>query len=333
MNIFLIPYTWWRHIVMALWCGSIGLLGWWGVLVLFVGVGARWHPVLDGSILISTLTGSIAFASLLGENTLRRRPMLSSAWRILLGASLSVVIGMVGYWLWDQAAVRLLFRGDLALDATDTSLVSFRYRIGIFISAGVASAAGPLIVRKGAGWFNHLAGGAASGMMGGAAWHLFNFQGLGSDLFVAGAALGAVWGFMVGLLVWPIPDELYAGWIRVLSSNRFGRRIPIDSLDGGPTERFIGHFPRGLDLFLPVQDQVMELHVSIAVDGRQRYKVRGLSVRATRVMRFLERLDIQYEVSRPAPLETRLSSGDRIRMGKGANAAEIEFIMLPREER
>jgi hypothetical protein len=333
VNIFLIPYTWLRHISMALWCASFGLLGWWTVLTVFVGLGPAWHPVLDGSILITTLTGTIAFASLLGENTLRRRALLSSAWRILLGVGIAVGLGMVGYWLWDGIAVRLFFSGKLAPDATDTSLVSLRYRIGIFLAAGLASGAGPLVVRKGKGWFNHLAGGLASGLAGGIAWHIFNFDYLGSDLYLAGAAMGITWGFMYGLLVWAIPDELYAGWIRVLSSNRFARRIPIDALDGGPTERFVGHFPRGLDLFLPVQDQVMELHISVAVDERRRYKARGLSVMPTRVMRFLERLDLHYNRARPAPLETRLASGDRIRLGEGPDAAELEFIMLPKEER
>ena len=36
---------------------------------------------------------------------------------------------------------------------------------------------------------------------------------------------------------------------------------------------------------------------------------------------------------RPAPLETRLASGDRIELGAGEDQAEVEFIMLPREER
>ncbi len=288
--------------------------------------------MLDGSILICTLIGTISFASLIGENTLRRRGILSSTWRILLGVGISVGVGLAGYWLWDQALVRLFFPSSLAADATDASLVSFRYRIGIFVTAGLATGLGPLVVRKGKGWFNHLAGGLASAMLAGSAWHILNFQTLGSDLYSAGAAMGAVWGFMFGLLAWPIPDDLYAGWVRVLSAHRFGRRIPIDSLDGGPVERFVGHFPRGLDMFLPAQEQVMELHVSVAVDERRRYKVRGLSVRPTKVMRFLERLSIHYNPTRPAPLETRLASGDRIRMGEGPHAAEVEFIMLPREE-
>jgi len=333
VNIFLIPYTWLRHISMALWCASLGLIAWWAVLTVFVGLGPAWHPVLDGSILITTLVGTISFASLVGENMLRRRSFLSSAWRILLGVSISLGLGMVGYWLWDQVANRVLFPTSLELDATDTSLVSLRYRIGIFLLAGLATGVGPLIIRKGRGWFNHLAGGMASGLAGGAAWHILNTIGRGSDLFMAGAAMGIIWGFLFGLLAWAIPDELYAGWIRVLSWNRFSRRIPVDALDGGPKERFIGHFPRGLDLFLPSQDRVMELHVSVAVDDKQRYKARGLSLVSTRVLRFLERIDLSYDARRPAPLETRLSSGDRIRMGEGPGAAEVEFIMLPREER
>ena len=70
-----------------------------------------------------------------------------------------------------------------------------------------------------------------------------------------------------------------------------------------------------------------------AVDRRQRYWLRGLSLQPTLLRRFLERIDLRYDRTRPAPLETRLTSGDRIEIGDGARNAEIEFLMLPREER
>jgi hypothetical protein len=123
---------------------------------------------------------------------------------------------------------------------------------------------------------------------------------------------------------------LYAGWLRVMSWNRYSRRIPVDALDGAPTERFVGHFTRGLDLFLPVEDAVMEMHLSVAVDEKQRYSARGLSLQPTRVQRFLERINLQYDPRRPAPLQTRLSSGDRIELGD--SGTELEFVMLPKEE-
>ena len=101
----------------------------------------------------------------------------------------------------------------------------------------------------------------------------------------------------------------------------------------------MGHFPRGLDLFVPIDDafplesQVQELHLSLAVDSEQRYVARGLHLVPTIVRRFLERVDLRYDATRPAPLETRITSGDRIVLGQGREATELEFLMLPREER
>ena len=330
MNIFLIPYTWYRHLAMAFWCSAWGLAGWAGVLTVFVKLSPTWHPSMDGSILLSVLAGTIAFGSISGEAALRRRSLLSSAWRVALGTGLSVLLALLAYWLWSQVFNRIVFSGD---DPVNASLVSLRYRVGAFALAGLASGLGPLVLRKGAGWFNHGAGGMAAGLAGAAVWHLLNYQGHGSDLFWAGAALGAVWGFMHGLLCWGIPKELYAGWLRVMSWNRYSRRIPVDGEEGVSTERFVGHFTRGLDLFLPAEDGVMEMHLSVVVDGKQEYSARGLSLQPTRVKRFLEKINLRYDPGRPAPLATKLSSGDRIELGEGQHIAEIEFLMLPKEER
>ena len=75
----------------------------------------------------------------------------------------------------------------------------------------------------------------------------------------------------------------------------------------------------------------MEMHLSVAVDEKQRYSARGLSLQPTRVKRFLERINLSYDARRPTPLQTRLSSGDRIELGD--DGTEVEFIMLPKEER
>ena len=50
VNIFLIPYTWYRHLAMALWCAAWGLAAWAGGLTCFVKFSPGWHPALDGSI-------------------------------------------------------------------------------------------------------------------------------------------------------------------------------------------------------------------------------------------------------------------------------------------
>ena len=152
------------------------------------------------------------------------------------------------------------------------------------------------------------------------------------DLYL-GSALGAFfWGVMFGLFVWPIPRSLYAGWIRVLSAERYGMRVPIDRPDGASSERFIGHFPRGLDLYLPGECGVAELHTSFVVDAEQNYSVRGLSQQPTRVKRFLESIDLSYAPSRPAPLETALAMEDRVYMGNGEQESVVEFLLLPKEE-
>ena len=332
VNIFLNPYTWYRHLALAFWCGAWGVAAWAGVLTFFVKVSPGWHPSVDGMLLVGVMSGTIAFASIAGEAALRRRSVFQSSWRIVLATSLTVGLAMVGYWLWGRVFNPLPYSDQAALDAVDGSLVSLRYRIGVFFFGGLASGLGPLILRKWTGWINHLAGGAAAGMMGGLTWHWLNYQNHGSDLFWAGAGMGLAWGFFHGLLVWGVPDELYAGWLRVLSWNRYGRRIPVDALDGSPHERFVGHFTRGLDMFLAADDGVAEMHISIAVDEKQKYAVRGLSLAPTRVRRFLEQIELRYDARRPAPLETQLKSGDRIEMGEGQHQASVEFIMLPKEE-
>ena len=60
-----------------------------------------------------------------------------------------------------------------------------------------------------------------------------------------------------------IPDDLYVGWVRILTGSRFGHRIPIDAKDKRPKERFIGSYPNGLDMFFPFEKHVQPLHGSI----------------------------------------------------------------------
>lgn len=152
VNIFLIPYTWYRHLAMAFWCASWGLVGWAAVLTIFVKLSPSWHPALDGSVLLSTLAGTIALASIAGEAALRRRSLIQSSWRVFLGTGLSVLLAMLGYWLWSEVFNRLVYSGEAGIDAVDSSLVSLRYRFGAFVLAGLASGIGPLLLRKGSGW-------------------------------------------------------------------------------------------------------------------------------------------------------------------------------------
>lgn len=362
MNIFLVPYSPMRHLVVGLYCAGAGLLAWWLLLLYTTAVGPGWAPASDGALFLALIGSTVATASVVAEHSLRRSPVWKRAMLGAIALAISFFLSLFAFWFWNGVLapglmgpiVRLgidslgLFRAGLpadaggeqlralvdavALDIDDTSLVSLRYRLGAFTAVGFATSIGPLAVRRARGFLYHLLAGLLASLFAAAVWHVFNTV-VTSDLYWAGAASAFCWGLAFGAFAWPVPDELYAGWLRVLSFDRFGRRIPIDAPDGQPKERFVGHFPRGLDLFMPGEAGVMEMHVSVAVDSQHRYFARGLSLASTSVRRFLERVNLSYDARRPAPLETRLTSGDRILLGSGDHAAELEFLMLPREER
>jgi len=336
MNIFLIPYTWPRHLLMGLWCGAAGVMAWWALLSWTVMFGPFWSPGWDGPLLMSAISTSVAGASILGEGNLRRQRLLSRAWRLLLVLGLAMGFTLIWYSLWHSFslwAISKIFE-DQAADARDHSLVSLRFRLGAFAMCGMSTGMASMMGRGIGGWkgmVNQVGGGLAAGLCAAAAWRICIVS--YNDLYLAGAAMGLAWGGAFGLLAWGIPDELYAGWLRVLSYRRYGHRVPIDATEAGTKERFVGHFPRGLDLFLSADDGVMEMHVSVAVDQKRHYKLRGLSLQPTMLRRFLESYNLRYDPRRPAPLEARLRSGDQITIGDGDNSATLEFLMLPREER
>ncbi len=357
MNVFLVPYTAMRHLVVGFWCAGAALLCWWILLLWMVGVGPSWTLPWDGAILLALLAAVTSGASVLAEDLLRRRPLLGVAGRVALAAAISGLLALAAWWLWTAVLApglvaplsRMLVDlgageadaaggGGVALsravetDVVDASLVSLRYRFGAFAMAGLATALGPLAVRRFRGALDHLGAGLAAGLVASATWYVIG-RTIAADLYLADAAAVVVFGLVFGWFAWGIPRSLYAGWIRVLSPWRFGHRIPIDGPDGSPKERFVGHFPRGLDLFLPLETGVQEMHLSVAVDAKQRYVARGLTLAPTTLRRFLERIDLRYDPRRPAPLETNLSSGDRIVLGQGRESSELEFLMLPREER
>ncbi|MEC7946895.1 MAG: hypothetical protein VX265_04960, partial [Myxococcota bacterium] len=309
-----------------------GLMAWWLSLAFVYYQGASWDPKYDGVILMSAISAAVSGAHVLGEANLRRRRPLDMLWRVALSLLLALVFTGIWYGIWHGVLQGLIF-GAWEEDAGDSSLVTLSFRVGAFAMGGLATGTSTLLVRKFQGFIEHLGAGLAAGLCAGAAWHLLSSTGLGTDLYLAGAAMGVVWGLVFGLLAWGVPDELYAGWIRVLTPNRHALRIPVDAPDGAAKERFVGHFPRGLDLFLGVEDGVQELHLSVYVDDDQRYAARGLGRQPTQVKRLLESVDLSYDPSRPAPLETELRSGDRIRIGDGERQAELEFILLPKEER
>jgi hypothetical protein len=344
MNIFLIPFTWMRHLAVALVSASAGLFAWWGVL-LVACYAVAWPAAWDGPVFLGVLGAATAGASTLAEGSLRREAPRRRAWTTATSAGVSGLLALGGVALWVLVLGPALGGDSPDADIADVDLVSLRYRAPAWAIAGLATGCGPLLVRtilrRGsfAAAGHHLGGGLAAGLLGAASWFVAGYTtfAFGSGaLYVAGAAGAGVFAAVFGLLAWGVPDSLYAGWLRVVSEHRMGRRIPIDAPEGSDSpvrERFVGHYPRGLDLFAPAQEGVLELHVSVLVTREQRYLARGLTQHPTEVRRFLERIDLRYDPRRPAPLETRLSSGDRLLLGPAGQQTEVEFLMLPREER
>ena len=330
MNIFLIPFTALRHTSVAVVCAAACLVAWWLVLALS-WQGAPWSQEWDGAVFLGALAAAAGGSSVLAEGSLRRHRLPRRIGLAVAAAVLSLLFSFAWTWTWTALVGPLLLGKELA----DPSLVSLRYRVMAWVAAGFGAGLATMGIRRFKGGLAHLIGGVVAGLTGGLVWYTagYSLWPIGKDLFLAAALGSTAFGFAFGLFTWGVPDELYAGWLRVLSVTRHARRIPVDAADGTVRERFVGHFPRGLDLFLPAQAGVMELHTSVLQGKNGEFRARGLTLQPTYVKRFLERVDLSYDKNRPAPLDTRLRSGDRIILGPPANPTVVEFLMLPREER
>lgn len=338
VNIYLIPYTWMRHFAMAFYCATAGLWAWWFVLFFVVVIGPTWSIGWDGAVFLGLVSAMVGGASLMAEGALHREPLVWRVAKTVGAGAISMVMTIIGFFLWTEwlgpPLLQVIFK-EAGENMGDASLVSLKYRLPVFALMGMATGISTSIMRRLAGFFSHLFAGLAAGLSAASIWFIVgytNFQLAYDDLYLASAAGAATFGMVFGFFSWSIPDRLYAGWLRVVTEGRFARRIPIDGKDGSPQERFVGHYPRGLDLFLPAEDGVMELHVSAMVDETQVYHLRGLSIMDTRVERLLERVNLRYDPSLPTPKEVALQSGDRILMGPPGKQTVVEFIMLPREE-
>lgn len=396
MNIFLVPYTWVRHVAPALVVAGAAVITWWALLWTSVSLGPTlydmgvlWRPWFDGFLLLVFTGTVIGTTSVMVEGSLRRRPLLRRVGMAALSGLLTFLLAAMAYliaWFLGLGVVTIV-AGDMAPIYSDTSVVSIAFRGVLWGAVGLGTGLGPYVVRQvvalvvnwlvrrraeklkaagveeqpegeddevaqaaavagaveittGGGFVSHVLGGLGAASLGAAVWDGVGYYGflqsfgvIPQDLYLAPALGVFTWGFLYGALTWGIPPELYAGWIRVLSRYRYGHRLPVDRPDGKPSERFVGHYPRGLDLFLPAENGVAELHTSFVVDADRRYAVRGLSVQRTVVRRFLEKVKIHYNPHSPAPLETPLEMEDRVILSDGANETVLEFILLPKEER
>lgn len=327
MNIRLVPFNWARHIHVALVTMSSCLLWWWALLAICATNGPFWDADADLIILLSFMGWGAAMGGVFVEGSLEKQS--KKWWRnsVLLtglGAYLCTYLGAgFGAFLTTKTV------GGVSHDYGEAPfLLTLKYAILSFVFAGLFFGLWCGFRRKGGLLFYGVVG-VGCGLASAIVWHLVG--GI-LNLYYASAFGAVAWGAAYGLLAWGIPRHLYAGWVRVLSGSRFAWRARVDAEAEGKNEIVVGHYPSGLDVWLPAEEGVRELHVSVAVSETQEYSVRGMSLYPTTVKRSLERVDLRYDPSRPAPLETPLSSGDVIEIGDGQTQTTLEFVILPREE-
>ena len=345
MNIFLIPYTWLRHLQGAIWCAFFALIFWWFHITYIAWIGSFWHPSWDGIYFFGGLSATVSAGSIFIEASLHRWTIQKRLRKILFAGSIAfglyLILGPLCSWI-SQGILYLILpdNAESIEQASNNYLVSLQYTLDSFIACGMSTSVATFLMRSEKNktvFFNHITSGFHAALFSAIFWTAFHsffpfftLLGLTYHLYWAGFAGCIAFGFFFGLGSWSIPISLYAGWIRVLSGYRFGHRVPIDGGDGLPKERFVGHYPNGLDLFLPVEQGVQELHMSVFLNDSGEYILRGLGQQKIQVKRSLEWVQLHYDPNLPAPYESNLSSGDRIQIGR---EAEIEFVILPREER
>ncbi len=240
----------------------------------------------------------------------------------------------------------------------DESMASLRSRASMWVATGMAAAYGAYFARRlririddlQTAWeqdwmarpwpvpetpwgdfFLHLGAGLAGGLAGACVWHTAGVN-LFYDYYLGFSLAAFTLGALVGGLPRGIPEQLFSGWIRVLSRRRFGVRVPIDDPTPAVTERFVGHYPLGLDLHLPAEDGVTEVHCSFRREPDGGYAVRGLSMAPTRLRRPGARADLMFPRNHPAPFAMSLEPEDLVVLGESDSPTVMEFIMLPREE-
>jgi len=315
----------------------------------------------EGLFLMLMLSLAIAPSAILAEGILRRHAAQWILFKMFLAGFLGFLFTALSVFLLDY----ILFSLGTSWENSPEPILGgpatagMRYKVGAWVLTGISSgfavyfsritwflimklrdrfqAKIPKFIKLPQeyvvlpSYFNHAFGGLASGLLAAVVWHLLNYHLLG-DFYLASAMGFMTMGFMFGTLVWAIPPDLYSGWFRVLSHHRYGQRLPILGPNAEFSERFIGHFPRGLDLFVESEHGVAEIHASFVGDRSGKYAVRGLTQSPTTLKRFLERMDLTYEANSPVPLEADLKMEDILIMGGAGPKTEVEFLLLPKEE-
>lgn len=348
----LVPFTPIRFVVPSLLVGAVACVAWWIVTTLMLWLDARGvssggavlSPDAQGQGMIVAVAGVVAAAQIAVEGRFERTPAGGRVLEAVVAALLAVVV----------VALPLALAGYLATPDPDAPPLALAAHLGAWIAAGLGAGLGPLVARAGrhgldalqrrweidvlqppppldGRWWVvaplHAVAGLLAGLVAALAWY-----GLGralGDLHLASAAGCWLLGAIPGALVWTVPDRLYVGWLRVLRGRRAGWRVPVDAAVPALSERFVGGFPAGMDLWIGEEEGVAELHASVVALGPGRFTLRGLSRDTLRVHRTLERIDLAYAPSLPAPLQTRLRHGDVVPVGSGD--VRVEFLVLSRE--
>lgn len=305
------------------------------------GGGALIDASTEGALLLSAVAAAGAAGTVWMETRVERAPRLAAGLEVALAALIALWVSVLG----------VVIAGALAPSA---SVLALRTHVGPFVAAGLGASLGtlaPRLARRLVEWAQvrwetrffpsppapdagilaslalHLLAGVASGAVAALAWYQVGIA-LG-DRFLAmglGCWLLAV---VSALLTTGVPLRAFRGWLRVRMGTRAGWAVPLDGFSVVRSERFVGSFPVGMDVHLPELEGVAPVHASVRAAPDGTFAVRGLSREPVRVQRFLEWVDLAVDPTLPAPLETPLVDGDRVRLG---DRVELELVVVPRED-
>ncbi len=305
------------------------------------GGGALIDGGTEGALLLSAIAAAGAAGAVWTEVRVERAPRLAAGLEVALAALVALWVSVLG----------VVIAGALAPSA---SVLALRVHVGPFLAAGLGASFGtlaPRFARRLVEWAQvrwdtrffpsppapdagivsslalHTMAGVAAGAVGALAWYQVGIA-LG-DRFLAMGIAGWLVVVVSALLTTGVPLRAFQGWLRVRVGTRAGWRVPLDAMSVVRSERFVGSFPVGMDVHLPASEGVAPVHASVRAAPDGTFAVRGLSREPVRLQRFLEWVDLAVDPTLPAPLETPLVDGDRVRLG---DRVEIELVVVPRED-